>query len=72
MGRRGDLRRLKRRAVIAACKPKPHLHDLVVFLIGTEARLGEATGLTWQHVDLERKPHDTPILVKSRLAPFAL
>lgn len=34
----------------------PHLHDLVVFLIDTGARLREATGLTWTNVDLDRKP----------------
>lgn len=34
----------------------PHLHDLVVFLMDTGARLREATLLTWVDVDLDRKP----------------
>ncbi len=34
----------------------PHLRDLIVFLLGTGARLREATYLTWQDVDLERTP----------------
>ncbi|HLO76647.1 MAG TPA: site-specific integrase [Magnetospirillum sp.] len=34
----------------------PHLRDLVTFLIDTGARLREATRLTWNEVDLDRKP----------------
>lgn len=42
--------------LLAACDDAPHLRDLVVFLMETGARRGEATGLTWDHVDLSRKP----------------
>lgn len=42
--------------LLAACGRVPHLHDLAIFLIDTGARLAEATGLTWQDVDTERKP----------------
>lgn len=34
----------------------PHLHDLIIFLMDTGARLREATLLTWVDVDLDRKP----------------
>jgi integrase len=34
----------------------PHLRDLLVFLLDTGARLGEATGLTWRDVELDRHP----------------
>lgn len=32
----------------------PHVRDLIVFLVDTGARLGEATALRWRHVDLDR------------------
>lgn len=34
----------------------PHLRDLVIFLLDTGARKSEALGLTWDDVDLDRKP----------------
>ena len=43
--------------LLDACKQTPHLHDLVVFLLDTGARLTEATSLTWANVDL---PEDGP------------
>jgi len=43
-------------SLLAACQDKPHLHDLLVFLLDTGARLGEATGLIWKHVVLDRQP----------------
>jgi integrase len=38
--------------LIANCAP--HLHPLIVFLLGTGARVSEALYLDWQHVDLVR------------------
>jgi integrase len=40
--------------LLPACAP--HLRDLVVFLMDTGARVGEAISLTWADVDLDRKP----------------
>lgn len=40
-------------SLIAACSP--HMRPLVVFLLYTGARCGEALWLTWKDVDLERK-----------------
>ncbi|MFA9479219.1 tyrosine-type recombinase/integrase [Phycisphaerales bacterium AB-hyl4] len=51
--------------LLKACDDAPHLRDLVVFLMDTGARLTEATELTWDRVDMDRKPrplvsfHDT-------------
>lgn len=33
-----------------------HLHDLLIFLLDTGARLSEATNLTWHDVELDRQP----------------
>ena len=43
--------------LLEACKRTPHLHDLVVFLLDTGARLTEATSLTWANVDLPDQGH---------------
>lgn len=42
--------------LLSACERTPHLHDLVLFLLDTGARLSEATGLPWADVDLDRQP----------------
>ena len=41
--------------LLRACERVPHLHDLIVFLIDTGARLGEATGLRWEDVNLPKR-----------------
>ena len=43
------------RLLDAACS-QPHIHDLIVFLLGTGARLAEALELCWSEVDLKRQP----------------
>jgi integrase len=41
--------------LLRACERVPHLRDLIVFLIDTGARLGEATRLRWKDVDLPKR-----------------
>lgn len=43
-----------------------HLADLVVFLIETGARLGEALRLTWADVDLDRQPRGLVKFMKTK------
>jgi len=42
--------------LLAVCKRNKHLHDLVIFLLDTGARLSEATGLEWKDVELDHQP----------------
>jgi integrase len=41
--------------LLNACEDAPHLRDLVIFLVDTGARLGEACGLTWDKVSLANR-----------------
>jgi integrase len=41
--------------LLRACEPQPHLRDLVVFLLDSGARLGEACRLTWDRVQLPKR-----------------
>jgi integrase len=50
--------------LLKACPP--HLREVVVFLIDTGARKGEALGLTWSDVDLERKPRGSVKFMKTK------
>lgn len=41
--------------LLRACEAVPHLHDLVVFLVDTGLRRGEACRLTWDNVELPKR-----------------
>ena len=54
------------RRLLAACECRPHLHDLVVFLLDTGTRLGKAVDLEWQHVTLPEGSLGTIRVVQSK------
>ena len=54
------------RRLLAACECRPHLHDLVVFLLDTGTRLGEAVHLQWQHVTRPEEGCGTIRVVQSK------
>ncbi len=49
------LRIEEERRLLSACEGTPHMHQLVVFLLDTGARVGEACRLTWNNVELPKR-----------------
>ncbi len=53
-GRKVEVRRRNGRNYALQCEPNKRLHDLIVFLLNTGARLGEALALRWADVDFRQ------------------
>ncbi|HME69209.1 MAG TPA: site-specific integrase [Myxococcota bacterium] len=52
-------------ALLLASSP-PYLRDLLVFLLDTGARVGEALGLVWGDVDLDRTPNGVAFFLETK------
>ncbi|HBZ69528.1 MAG TPA: hypothetical protein DEP35_07280 [Deltaproteobacteria bacterium] len=52
-------------ARLLAASP-PYLRSLLVFLLGTGARVGEALDLVWRDVDLERPPNGVAFFLETK------